>query len=629
MAAKLVSLTIATTIPLIIGLFSFIMPKMEEQWYANKYESTKQIVEAVYNTFSYFEGEYKEGRLTLEEAQRLAKEVINSERYAGNNYFWINDLEHRIVAHPLRPERVGKDVSNLKDANGKLLYVEFVRIAKESGEGFIPYEQNKPGVEEPLPKVSFIKLFEPWGWVIGSGVYLNDVAESVAGFNNDIYLVIGIVFLIQILFIALLFWVIVPPVKKLNVAALSVSEGNYNINLEYEADDEIGFLSKTFNAMAANVKKAFAQVEEKTIAAEKASEEAKNAKAIAEKQSEYLSRHTGIILDEMEKFSRGDLTVTVKAENEGDNVALLFEGFNNSVTNINTLMHKVIDASESVSSASDEISASTEQMATGAAEQSSQTSEVARSVEQMVSTVHDTAKNSSGAAESANKSKSLAELGVQKVKISKTGMLKISESTEKTGAIVSSLAKKTDQIGEIALVIDEIADQTNLLALNAAIEAARAGEQGRGFAVVADEVRKLAERTTKATKEIAETIKSIQKEANDADRAMSEASGTVAEGSKITVELESVLNDILIGSEQLTRQIEQLAVAGEEQSSTAEEISKNIESINLVTEENSRSIEQIAKAAEDLNWLTNNLNSLVNEFSLRKLERIDESKMLN
>lgn len=622
LSGKLVSLAVVTTIPMLLGLFYFILPQMEKQWYENKYQSTQQIVESVFNTFDHYNKEYQAGNMSLETAQDYAKAVINSERYDGNNYFWINDLEHRIVAHPLRPERVGKDVSGLKDANGKLLYVEFVRIAKENGEGFVTYDQNKPGVEEPLPKVSFLKLYKPWGWVLGSGVYLNDVAENVSSFNSSIYTVVLISVLIQIGFIFLLIWFIVPPVKRLNEAASLIAQGDYDIKLEYTAEDEIGFLSTTFNKMAENIKHAFTEVEEKTIVAQKASDEAREAKLLAENQSEYLARHTKVILAEMDKFSKGDLTIHVKADKEGDDVAHLFNGFNNSVENINSLMHKVIEASESVSSASDEISASTVQMASGASEQSAQTSEVVRAVEQMVQTINDTARNASLASEVAKNSKSMAGNGVAKVQTTKDGMKKISDSTEKTGAIISSLAKKTDQIGEIASVIDEIADQTNLLALNAAIEAARAGEQGRGFAVVADEVRKLAERTTKATKEIADTIKSIQKEANDADKAMAEASGTVVEGNTITLELEAVLQEIFQSSNNLTGMIEQLAVAGEEQSSTAEEISKNIESINLVTEENSKSIEQIARAAEDLNWLTTNLNEIVNTFSLKSVNEI-------
>ncbi|MCU7514674.1 MAG: hypothetical protein HF300_19100, partial [Ignavibacteria bacterium] len=185
--------------------------------------------------------------------------------------------------------------------------------------------------------------------------------------------------------------------------------------------------------------------------------------------------------------------------------------------------------------------------------------------------------------------------------------------------IVASLSKRTEQIGEITQVIDDIADQTNLLALNAAIEAARAGEQGRGFAVVADEVRKLAERTTKATKEIADTIMSIQLEAREADSSMNDAKQAVEEGMKLTEEVSEVLGEILGGARKTTDVVLQVAAASEEQSSAAEQISKNIEGISSVTQQSAAGTEQIARAAEDLNRLTVNLQGLVSRFKLEEI----------
>ncbi|HEX3074447.1 MAG TPA: methyl-accepting chemotaxis protein, partial [Ignavibacteriales bacterium] len=205
--------------------------------------------------------------------------------------------------------------------------------------------------------------------------------------------------------------------------------------------------------------------------------------------------------------------------------------------------------------------------------------------------------------------------GAEKIEETNKGINRIVVSSKDTANIITSLAKKTEQIGEITQVIDDIADQTNLLALNAAIEAARAGEQGRGFAVVADEVRKLAERTTKATKEIADTIKAIQKEAKNADDSMVTATHAVQEGMDLTNEVAVVLNEILTGSEKVSSIVTQVALASEQQATAAEEISKNIEGISSVTQQTSSGIQQIARAAEDLNRLTVNLQELVTQFN--------------
>lgn len=331
-------------------------------------------------------------------------------------------------------------------------------------------------------------------------------------------------------------------------------------------------------------------------------------------REEYLSINVNTLLTEMNSFAEGDLTIRVEEKNTNDEIGKLFSKFNFTVKKIHQLINSINDAVAAAASASTQISSSAEEMAAGAEELSSQTNETAAAVEQMSNTIIETATNASNASNSSRESSTHAKLGFEKVILSKEGMEQIVESTSSAGTIISSLAKKTNQIGEIAQVIDDIADQTNLLALNAAIEAARAGEQGRGFAVVADEVRKLAERTTKATKEIAETIKAIQGEAQDANTSMKEAGVVVEKGMQLTGEVEKVLQSILDSSENVSTEINQVASASEEQSSTAEEITKNVEAINGVTNETVIVIQQVAEASSDLNRLTENLETLVTAF---------------
>lgn len=332
-------------------------------------------------------------------------------------------------------------------------------------------------------------------------------------------------------------------------------------------------------------------------------------------EEKYLAKNARNLLDKMTSFADGDLTVSVEKEKD-DLVGELIEGFNRSVRQLNVLISDITEATNATASAANEISSSSEQMAAGTQEQSQQALEVASAVEEMTKTILDSNKNANRAAENAKIASQSAEDGAHKVENTQAGMKRIVESARQTEQKITSLAQKSEQIGQITQVIDDIADQTNLLALNAAIEAARAGEQGRGFAVVADEVRKLAERTTKATKEIATTIKSIQLESKEANDAMLVSGKDVQEGMHYTEEVAGSLKDILEASKTVSDIINQVAAASEEQSSAAEQISKNIEGISSVTHETASGTEQIAKAAEDLNNLTVKLQDLTSRFRI-------------
>ncbi|MCF6271507.1 MAG: methyl-accepting chemotaxis protein [Melioribacteraceae bacterium] len=257
-------------------------------------------------------------------------------------------------------------------------------------------------------------------------------------------------------------------------------------------------------------------------------------------------------------------------------------------------------------------------MAAGAQEQSSQTTEVASSIEHVTSTIIETTENTNRAAEEANNSKSIAEKGGVVFSELESGMNNISDVVMQSSEIVNRLGSSGEKIGEIIQVIDDIADQTNLLALNAAIEAARAGEQGRGFAVVADEVRKLAERTTKSTKEIADMIKTIQLETKNAVQSMNKGRAEVESG-KNSVKLASEsLSEIIESSNKVLGIVNEVAQASKGEAEEAEQIQTNIIGINTVAHEAAIGIEQIALASEDLNKLTERLQNSVSRFTLSK-----------
>ncbi len=319
--------------------------------------------------------------------------------------------------------------------------------------------------------------------------------------------------------------------------------------------------------------------------------------------------------DVVERIGKGDLTARMEGEYKG-NFKTLQTRADELRVSLMQLISRIKGAVGSAVNAAAEISSAAEEMATNASEQSAQTGEVAAAIEQMTSTILETTRNAATAADNAKKSGGIASEGAKVVEGTILGIEKISIVVKNASDIVKRLGSSSNQIGEIIQVIDDIADQTNLLALNAAIEAARAGEQGRGFAVVADEVRKLAERTTKATKEITVMIKQIQVDTKDAVVSIEEGEKEVQNGIDLSERSKNSLKEIIEASLKVVDDINQVASASEEQSSTSEEISRSIETISGVIQQSAAGTQQVAKSAEDLNLLTENLQDLIGRFKL-------------
>jgi len=314
-------------------------------------------------------------------------------------------------------------------------------------------------------------------------------------------------------------------------------------------------------------------------------------------------------------MATGDLTARMTGAYRGD-LLLLKESINTVGHSLESALRNVSEAVGSTANASREISSSTEQMAAGAQEQTVQAGEVAMAVEHMTTTIMENSRNANVAAETAKQARVSAEQGGKVVGETVDGMKRIAEVVNRGAATVKELGRSSDQIGEIIGVIEDIANQTNLLALNAAIEAARAGEQGRGFAVVADEVRKLAERTTKATKEISGMIKKIQSDTTGAVQSMEEGTSEVERGIGLADRAGSSLQEIVGVSQKVTDMVTQIAAASDEQSASSEQISNNVAAIRKVTGETAQGTQHIASAAEELNRLTDNLQRLIAGFKV-------------
>jgi len=314
-------------------------------------------------------------------------------------------------------------------------------------------------------------------------------------------------------------------------------------------------------------------------------------------------------------MATGDLTARMLGDYRGD-LAKLKQDINMLADSLSGLIQQVNELVDNTASSATEISATAEGLAAASQEQSAQADEVASAVEQMSRTITENAMAANITAEVAKENGRIASEGGQVVSQTVNKMRDIAKVVKNSAENIEKLGESSKQIGEIISVIDDIADQTNLLALNAAIEAARAGEQGRGFAVVADEVRKLAERTTEATKQIAVMIKGIQGETEAAVLAMNKGTAEVTSGIELADKAGQSLQQILNSTQEVIDMINQIAAASEEQSATSEQISKNVTSISQVTAESAKRVEDVAHTAEELAKMTNQLADLMRQFKV-------------
>jgi len=522
--------------------------------------------------------------------KQAALEQIGKMRLKDGGYFWVHDESGKMIMHPISQKLVGTDMSGTKDARGAAFIAQMNEVCREKGEGFVTYWWPKPGKEGDFPKLSYVRLFKPWGWIIGIGAYVDDIEASVEREHEIFTRSVRATMLkaggLSALVAALLCWLVIlvirrdviRPLGKLAVFSSKVADGDLDAGVEGRFIGELGELKKSLERMVGAIR------EDLELVRAKSQESDANA-------------------------ARAESTLVRVQEH----VASL----NTLLETVNSVVHKARDVSERMNVTSDALVERFAEVGRGASLQKENIGEVMRSMGEMKNVALAMATDAAQAAESADEARNKAAEGASIVGMAVSAIEKVRDVMELLTGSMASLGRQAEAIGLVMDVINDIADQTNLLALNAAIEAARAGEAGRGFAVVADEVRKLAEKTMGATRDVGENIRAIQDSARENMGNMEQAAKAVTEATEKAELSGSTLTAIVGLSSDNAGQVRGIASAAGDQSAAADAMSSLIESVEEVATRTVSDMEDSNDAARELTGLAAEVHSVINELRKR------------
>ena len=458
----------------------------------------------------------QKGDISDAEAQKRALARTAGLRYGNSDYFFVTDMTSRMLMHPISAQLAGKDMSETKDPNGKLLFIEMVDVVRRSGSGFVDYLWPKPGSDKPAPKLTFVTGFAPWNWIIGTGVYVDDLEAQAWTSKKRSLIAAGLVLLFTLAVSVLVARRISGPLQRMTAAMKDVASGKLDVEVPgIGRRDEVGEMAAAVEVFKGNaVARLALEAEQK------------------EAETNVIARRKADMRKMADDFEGAVGRIVETVSSASSQLEVSASSLSSTAERAEELAIKVASASEQASTNVQSVASATEEMASSVNEISRQVQESARIASEAVDQARST--------------------------------------TER----VSELSKAATRIGDVVELINTIAGQTNLLALNATIEAARAGEAGRGFAVVASEVKALAEQTSKATGEIGQQISGIQAATRDSVGAIKEISGTIEKLSEISSTIAAAVEEQGAATQEISRNVQQAAQGTQQVSSSITDVQR-------------------------------------------------------
>ena len=593
--------------------------RLHDNLVEDRMTKTRNLAEVAHGILTEFHARAQAGELSEADAKKLALQTLEKLRYDEREYFWVNDMEPVMIMHPFSKQLVGKSLAENKDPNGKKLFVEMVNTVKRSGAGFVDYLWPKPGFDKPVPKISYVKGFAPWGWLVGTGIYLDDVA---AIFWQELITTLVIGGLIALLSIGI-GWLVIRsitrPLTGLTATLGRLAQRDWQAEVQdHDRGDEIGDIARAVAVLReggiesdelqqqveAERRKAETERQQQEVMLEQSIGNVVDAATsgdlsrridtatldgtmakVGGKVNDLLTTLAGAIANlqsAVAQMAKGDLKARMQGEYAGS-FATLQNDLNGMGENLADVVRRIAQAAETQNSAAAEIATGSNDLAARTEQQAASLEETAASMHEVTATVKQNAENANLANQLATAARSTAEKGGQIVRDAVTAMTGIEASAQKISDIIS--------------LIDEIAFQTNLLALNASVEAARAGEAGKGFAVVAQEVRGLAQRSASASKDIKGLI--------------GESNAQVKSGATLVGQAGGSLTEIVNAVKKVADIVAEITAASQEQATGLEEVNVAVANMDEMTQRNGALVEETTASAQALSGQARDLAQMV------------------
>nr|WP_246365076.1 methyl-accepting chemotaxis protein [Gellertiella hungarica] len=553
----------------------------------------KAVDDSALSVLSFYEEQERSGAISRDTAQKEALAQLSRLRYGENGYVWVNDMNRVMLMHPFKPELNGKDLSDMKDPDGLAIFVEFVKVARQGG-GYLEYAWPKPGVETPVAKLSYVTAFQPWGWVIGNGVYIDDLEARFWSGNRQVLAIAGAAALLLTLGAVSIIRSVTGPLRRLGSVMHEIAEENFSADVtEVSRRDEIGDMARQLvllrDSVNDRVQKRLRQAEAQRLEIER------QQRAVDEERLQ-RAESLQVVIDQLgaglDRLSVCDIRETIDSPFEGE-FERLRANFNVSMAMFQKVLEEVLQKTRTFDGNCRDLSQQADQLAARTEQQAASLEETAAAVEEINANLRSAAERT--------------ETTRQHTAVMRREVKESADVVRRAVTAMERIEQASAKISSITGVIDEIAFQTNLLALNAGIEAARAGEAGRGFAVVAQEVRELAQRSAMAAREISDLIQQSNVEVHD--------------GVGLVRETGSALEKFEMKVVQIASDVEAIAVASAEQSTGLMEVSQSINQMDQITQKNAAMVEETTAATHDLAAQAKLLAELVNTFKLNRRNR--------